>query len=316
MSFFNTTTEATINVNGTNLNALDIAKICSFGPKVVYFEGKDTFCSTNTVSAIIARYFGKDDAETDKIMDKLWGSGADSTDRAVLRQAATIIQEWATLKLYTCTVKTETSPSIKYVNWTKVQSMLGFEFSSDVMLRLAFVTCKRDELDNEWQFFGSGGRSFADTASIGILHAIQDAVNFEANAEREVREKMAMGYTTLDEIADNGWLKLTRIPLQDQEMLWRLIADCGIVPEPFTIYATGKNTGYGMFSCAKPSEVTERYDANQILTVVPTYRDACAFLRDIDAAWAFQRQRNQLQERIEQMEKDLVEAKSQLAKLA
>ena len=321
--FFKTNTTDTINVNGNPLTAMDIAKIAGLGNSRIAWCGSDTYISANKISNTLADFFTDNDADREQLADDLfmtvsWSYNGknerfEEQSAKVMRDAQSIILDWATARLYTCLKKGVVSES-RFINLDKLEAMLDVKLGDSVRERLSYVEVQKD-VDGDWVFDSATGRSYRENATVGILTEIADAVNLVESATKEALHFVRRGVTDFEEICNESYaLNIDRMPAGDIEDIKQAIADSGVTPQEYTAYFS---QSYNECQIAMSESVKGRWDYNEgcELKTFATYAEADKFREDFAKSYGVQKKRVKLTKELQAHQAHLDDLKSQLEAL-
>ena len=246
--FFNSSEIKTVTICGKTLNAKDVAKIVAFSNAgSIAWSGAETWVSPTRVTTILAKFFlGKNDEafeERQKLANELgakvatgyptYGEGYNEYFAEVINDAINWVSYWGGLKLYTCLRKNEDGS--RFIDVDKLEALLDFKLGDDVRERLTYVTAKKD--DDDWVFDSATGRAFRDTATVGILCEVQDAVNLVDSITQEAIHFVKRGVTTFEEIANESYaINIDRMTQGDIDDVVKAIKESGATPEEYTVF--------------------------------------------------------------------------------
>jgi hypothetical protein len=317
-NFFNSSDAKTVTVNGATFTAMEVAKVIAFGQKTIQWDGADTWIYPTAATNLLA-IFCTDEAgeEREQLIDELaakvttgyptGGKGFNEGFANVIDEAIEQVHKWGSLKLYTCLRKNEDGS--RFIDLDKLESMLGFSLGDSVRERLTHVQARKDE---DWVFDDATGRSFRDNATVGVLYAIQDAVNLVENVTKEALHFVRRGLTTFEEIANESYaINIDRMTQSDIDDVVQALNDSGVKAEEYTVFFSKQ---YNDAQCIETSRLNESwtYEPGDELTTFPTHAEAQDFVRAFCGSYRVQKKRAKLAKQIEETQQHLEQLKADL----
>lgn len=301
--FFNTTTTKTYTINTTKgefvFTAQDIAKVVAFGERYIAWSGADTWISAEAVADMLAVFCTDDGEERGQLRQDLrnkveiHGDSQDDALRAIIYDAREVLAQWGGKKLYTCLSKKSQGSEEKHINLDKLEATLGIELGDTVRERLTYVGVQKDS-DGDWVFETATGRSYRETATIGILSEIRDAVQFFPTMLKHVIGYAKQGYATFEEIAEASYsIDLERWTQSDEDDIKRALAEANVTPDRYSVYFT-KHIANGDFSVSVTEEVEERWDFGYTVAEFSTKTQAEQFARAANKNFRIEKKRQKL----------------------
>lgn len=319
--FFNTNTTKTYSISTTKgdytFTAQDIAKIVAFGERYISWDGADTWIASTAVADMLGTFCTEEGEERGQLRSLLcnkvdtWESEGDKDFRAIVNEARDILTEWGSKKLYTCLTKKIEGTDARHINLDRLEAALGIELGDTVRERLSYVTASKDS-DGDWVFESATGRAYRDTATIGILTEVRDAVQFFPTMLKHVIGYAKEGYTSFEEIAEASYsINLERWTQSDEDDIKRALIDANVTPDTYTAYYTK----HGDFSCGVASEVADRWDFGYEVAEFATKVEASEFAQQANKNFRFEKKRQNLAAQIEDMTEHVANLRAELAAL-
>ena len=318
--FFNTNTTKTCSIRTTkgdyNLTAQDVAKIVAFGERYIAWDGADTWIAAAAVADSLAIFCTEEGEERGQLRKELCNKVDSYTDeedkalKAIVNEARDILTQWGSLKLYTCLRKNEDGES-KYIDLDRLEAALGIELGDTVRERLSHVQAYKD-VDGDWCFDSATGRSFRETATIGILTEVRDAVQFFPTMLKHVIEHAKQGVATFEEIAEASYsIDLDRWPQGDIDDIKNALAEADITPDRYAVYYTKHNE----FSIGVSEDVADRWDFVEVIKEFATKQQAADFGTAANKNFSIEKKRQRIGRVIADTEEHLADLREQLAAL-
>lgn len=313
MDFFNNTPN-TFTIDSTQgrktFGAMDIAKVVAFGKRTIHWDGSDTWISRDAMAYMLADFCTQEGEERDQLrkqltdMTDLYTNTEDRDFINLLDEANRILLGWATSKLYTC-VKNG------HINLDKLESLLGIELGDTVRMRLSQVEAYKSS-DGDWVFNSASSKSYRETATIGVLTEIRDAVNFfEDNFERCIN-LAKQGYKTLEEMGEASYsIDLERWTCDDIDDMVDALKAANTQPDPYTVYLTRHYD----FSVCKSEDVEGQWDFQETIKEFDTHHEAVDFRTQANKCYAVQKKRNMFEKNIASLEEQLENARKEYAQM-
>lgn len=300
--FFNTTNNETYTIRTTTgdftFTAMDIAKVVAFGERYIAWDGANTWISAEAVADMLGTFCTEEGEERGQLRDDLrekadiYSSSKDEALQAIIYAARDILSVWGNAKLYTCLRKNADGES-KYIDLDKLEAMLGIDLGDTVRERLSYVTASKT--DEEWCFDSATGRAFRETATIGILTEVRDAVQLFPTVLKHCIGYAKQGLRTFEEMAAESYsIDIERMTQSDIDDLKQAIADADVQPDRYSVYLTKHND----FHISVTEEVTERWDFDQELANFATRQEAVDFRNAANANYRIQKKRVKLAQQI------------------
>ena len=319
--FFNTNTTKTYSIRTTKgdytFTAQDIAKVVAFGERYISWDGADTWIAPAAVADMLGTFCTEEGEERSQLRSLLcnkvdtWESEGDKDFRAIVNEARDILTEWGSKKLYTCLSKKFQGSDERFINLDRLEAALGIELGDTVRERLSYVTASKDD-DGDWRFDSATGRSYRDTATIGILTEVRDAVQFFPTMLKHVIGYAKEGYATFEEIAEESYsINLERWTQGDIDDIKQALADANVTPDTYTAYYTK----HGDFSCGVAVEVPNRWDFGYEVAEFATKVEASEFAQQANKNFRFEKKRQNLAAQIEDMTEHVANLRAELAAL-
>jgi len=221
------------------------------------------------------------------------------------------LTDWGSKKLYTCLTKKIEGTEERHINLDRLEAALGIELGDTVRERLSYVTACKDD-DGDWRFDSATGRSYRDTATIGILTEVRDAVQFFPTMLKHVIDYAKQGYSNFEEIAEESYsIKLDRWTQSDEDDIKRALADANVTPDRYTAYYTK----HGDFSHGVSEDVADRWDFAYSLAEFDTKAAAQEFAQSGNKNFRFEKKRQNLAVQIEDTVQRLADLQAELAEL-
>jgi hypothetical protein len=319
--FFNTNTAKTYSISTTKgdytLTAQDIAKIVAFGERYIHWDGAETWIAPSAVADLLAIFCTEEGAERGELRTLLtektdiYTDKEDKAFKSIVNDARDILTEWGSAKLYTCLRKKFEGSDEKFINLDKLETMLGIELTDAVRERLSHVSVTKDS-DGDWRFDSATGRSYRETATIGILCEIHDAVQFFPTMLKHVIEYAKQGFTTFEEIAEESFsIDLERWTQGDEDDIKRALAEANITPDRYTVYLTKHND----FGIGISEEVAERWDFVEEVTEFATKQEAADFRSAANKNLSIEKKRQKLSQAIKDAEEHLANLREEQSAL-
>ncbi len=307
--FFNTNTTKTYSIRTTKgdytFTAQDIAKIVAFGDRYITWSGLETWIAPGAVADMLALFCTEEGEERGQLRGQLcnkvdtWESDKDAALVDIIDDARNILSQWGGLKLYTCLSKKFEGSDEKYINLDKLEAMLGIELGDAVRERLSHVSVKKDS-DGDWVFIGATGVGYRETATIGILVEVRDAVQFFPTMLKHVLEFAKAGYETFEQImAASGSMNIARWTQGDIQDIKQALVDANVQPDRYTVYFT---TGH-YFASALCDAAEQRWDFDCEVSVFDTKKDADEFVRAANDNYRVEKKRQKLLAQLEDSRK-------------
>ena len=298
--FFNTNTTKTYGISTTKgdftFTAQDIAKVVAFGERYIHWDGANTWISSSAVADLLAIFCTDEGEERGDLRADLCEKTDIYTDKedkalqSIINDARDILTQWGSAKLYTCLRKKFEGSEEKYIDLDKLEALLGIKLTDAVRERLSNVSAIKDA-DGDWKFESATGCSFRDTATIGILCEIHDAVQFFPTMLKHVIEYAKQGYATFEEIAEASYsIKLERWTQGDEDDIKRALIEANVKPDNYTAYFTK----HGDFCCGVSEDVEDRWDFGYAVAEFPTKAAAQEFAQDANKNFRFEKKRQKL----------------------
>ena len=319
--FFNTNTTATYSIRTTKgdytFTAQDIAKIVAFGERYITWSGADTWIASGAVADMLAIFCTEDGDERGQLRQELCGKvdiytdNEDKAFKAIINDARDILQDWGSKKLYTCLSKKFGGSDERYINLDRLEAALGIELGDTVRERLSYVSVTKDS-DGDWVFESATGRSYRETATIGILEQVRDAVQFFPVMLKHVIGYAKEGYATFEAIAEESYsINLERWTQGDIDDIKQALADANVTPDTYVAYYTQ----HGDFSCGVAVEVPNRWDFGYEVAEFATKVEASEFASAANKNFRFEKKRQNLAAQIEDMTEHVANLRAELAAL-
>ena len=316
--FFNTKTPKTYTISTTKgeytFTAKDIAKVVAFGERHITWSGSETWIASSAVADMLAIFCTDEGEERGALRADLCEKADVYTDKedealkSIIYDARDILTEWGGAKLYTCLSKKFEGSEEKYINLDKLEAMLGIELSDTVRERLSHVSVTKDS-DGDWMFDSATGRAFRDTATIGILCEIRDAVQFFPTMLKHVIECAKQGCANFEEIAEQSFsIKLERWTQSDEDDIKRALIEADVTPDRYTVYLTRHND----FGIAISEEVADRWDFAEEVNEFATKQEAAAFRSAANKNLAIEKKRQKLAAQIADTKEYLANMQAEL----
>ena len=298
--FFTTNQASTYTISTTKgeftFTARDIAKVVAFGQRHIHWDGAETWIAPSTIADILATFCTDEGEEQGQLRQDLaertdiFTDKADKAFKNIINEARDIITEWGAAKLYTCLTKKIEGTDERHINLDKLESTLGVELGDTVRERLSYVTASKD-VDGDWVFDSAAGRSYRDTATIGILVEIRDAVQFFPTMLKHVIDYAKQGHATFEEIAEASYaINLNRWTQSDEDDIKRALIEANVKPDTYAVYVTKHND----FSVTLASEVTERWDFAELVAEFGTRVEAQEFASAANKNFRLEKKRQKL----------------------
>ena len=319
--FFTTTNTETYTISTTKgaftFTAMDVAKVIAFGERYITWDGADTWVSAEAVADMLAIFCTEEGEERgllrQELRDKVepYSDKADDYFKAIIYAARDIVSLWGAKKLYTCLTKKIEGTEYRHINLDRLEAALGIELGDTVRERLSYVTASKDE-DGDWRFDSATGRSYRDTATIGILQEVRDAVQFFPTMLAHVIEHAKQGLETFEEIAEASYsIDLDRWPQSDKDDIKKALVDANITPDRYAVYYTKHNE----FSIGVSEDVADRWDFVEVVNEFATKQEAVAFRSAANKNFSIEKKRQRIARVIADTEEQLADLREQLAAL-
>lgn len=319
--FFNTTNTETYTIRTTKgdftFTAMDIAKIVAFGERYISWDGADTWISAEAVADMLAIFCTEEGEERGQLRRSLnakvdiYTDGADEYFKAIIYAARDIVSLWGAKKLYTCLTKKIEGTEERHINLDRLEAALGIELGDTVRERLSYVTATKDD-DGDWRFDSATGRSFHETATIGILTEVRDAVQFFPTMLKHVIEHAKQGVATFEEIAEASYsINLSRWTQSDKDDIKRALAEANVTPDRYAVYYTKHNE----FSIGVSEDVADRWDFVEVVNEFATKQQASDFGTAANKNFSIEKKRQRIARVIADTEEQLADLREQLAAL-
>lgn len=319
--FFNTTNTETYTIRTTKgdftFTAMDIAKIVAFGERYISWDGADTWISAEAVADMLAIFCTEEGEERGQLRRSLnakvdiYTDGADEYFKAIIYAARDIVSLWGAKKLYTCLSKNIVNTEERHINLDRLEAALGIELGDTVRERLSYVTVTKGD-DGDWVFKSATGRSFRDTATIGILTEVRDAVQFFPTMLKHVTEYAKQGYSSFEEIAEASFsINLDRWTQSDEDDIKRALVEANITPDRYAVYYTKHNE----FSISVSEDVADRWDFLETVNEFATKQQAADFCRAANKNFTIEKKRQKLAAQIADTTELLANMQEELAAL-
>ena len=316
--FFNTNTTPTYSISTTKgdytFTAKDIAKIVAFGERYITWSGSETWISSEAVADLLAIFCTDEGEERGGLREclrskvEMHSDSQDEALRSIIYAARDILSQWGGLKLYTCLTKNIVNTEERHINLDRLEAALGIELGDTVRERLSHVTVSKDE-DGDWRFDGAGGRAYRETATIGILVEVRDAVQFFPDMLKHVIEYAKQGYATFEAIAEASYsIKLERWTQGDIDDIKRALLEANVTPDTYAVYYTK----HGDFCCGVTEEVASRWDFAYEVTDFPTKVGAQDFAQAANKNFRFEKKRQKLAAQIADTTEHLANMQAEL----
>lgn len=315
--FFTTTNTETYTIRTTKgdftFTAMDIAKIVAFGDRHIAWDGSDTWISSAAVADMLALFCTEEGEERGQLRQELcskvdtYTDKADDDLKAIINQARDIVTLWGSLKLYTCLSKKFQGSEERFINLDKLESMLGIELGDKVRERLTNVSATKD-VDGDWVFESATGRSYRDTATIGVLVEIRDAVNLFDDLLRHSIDIAKQGFSTFEEIARESFsIKIDRMTQGDIDDIVAALKAADLTPDRYTVYFTKHNE----FGLGISSEVADRWDFAEVVAEFATKKPAAEFRAAANKNYSIEKKRQRLLKVITETEQQLADLREE-----
>ena len=315
--FFNTNNTNTYTVRTTKgdftFTAIDIAKIVAFGERYITWSGSETWISASAVADMLAIFCTEEGEERGQLRTELCGKVDVYTDqedkafKAIISEARDIVTGWGSKKLYTCLTKKFQDSDERYINLDRLEAALGIELGDTVRERLSYVTATKDE-DGDWRFDSATGRSYRDTATIGILTEVRDAVQFFPTMLKHCIEIAKQGFTTFEEIAQESFsIKLDRWPQGDIDDMVAALKNEDLTPDRYTVYFSTHNE----FGMGISEEVANRWDFAYEVSNFATKKEAADFRSAANKNFSIEKKRQKLSSLISDAEQHLADLREE-----
>lgn len=316
--FFNTTNTETYTIRTTKgdftFTALDIAKIVAFGERYVQWDGTETWIASSAVADMLATFCTEEGQERIELSNDLcekvdiYTDKSDDDFKAIVHAARDIVSDWGSKKLYTCLTKKIANTEARHINLDRLEAALGIELGDTVRERLSYVSVQKD-VDGDWCFESATGRVWRDTATIGILCEVRDAVQFFPTMLKHVTEYAKQGYSTFEEIAEESWsIKLDRWPQSDIDDIKQALADADVQPDKYTAYFTK----HGDFCHGVSEDVADRWDFGYEVAEFDTKVEAQEFAQSANKNFKFEKKRQKLAAQIADTTEHLANMQAEL----
>ena len=323
MNFFNTNTAKTYTISTTKSNfvftAQDIAKVVAFGERYITWSGPETWVSAVAVADMLALFCTEEGMERGHLREALrskadtsfTSSDTDEAFRSIIADAQNILAEWGSAKLYTCLTKSAEGNQERRLNLDKLEAKLGIELGDEVRERLSLVTAAVGD-DGEWVFDGAAGRSFRDTATIGVLTEIRDAVQLLPTMLAHCIDYVKQGYKTFEEIAEASYsIHLDRWTQADIDSVKAALAEANVQPDRYAVYVSKCNR----FSIGVAQEVAGLWDFIEQVHEFATKQEAEEFCSTANENFSIEKKRQQLAVNIADATEQLEQLKAELEAL-
>lgn len=315
--FFNTNTTKTYSIRTTKgdftFTAQDIAKIIAFGERYITWDGSETWIASAAVADMLATFCTDEGEERGQLREELcskvdvYTDKEDKAFKAIVNDARDILVEWGSLKLYTCLRKNQVNTELRTINLDKLEDMLGIDLGDTVRERLSNVTASKDS-DGDWRFDSATGRSYRDTATVGILTELRDAVQFFPTMLKHCVAIAKEGYTTLEQIAEASYsIDLERWTNGDIDDMVAALANEDLTPDRYTVYYTKHND----FNISISNEVTERWDFVETISEFATKQEAADFRSAANKNFSIEKKRQKLMQTITDTEQRLADLREE-----
>ena len=301
--FFTTTNNETYTIRTTTgdftFTAMDIAKVVAFGERYIAWSGSETWISAEAVADMLGTFCTEEGEERGQLRDDLrekvdiYSGSKDEALQSIIYSARDILSVWGNKKLYTCLRKKFGGSEEKYINLDKLEAMLGIELGDTVRERLSNVSVTKS--DDEWCFDSATGRAYRETATIGILTEVRDAVQLFPTVLKHCIGYAKQGVRTFEEMAAESYaIDIERMTQSDIDDLKQAIADADVQPDRYSVYLTKHND----FHISVTEEVAERWDFDQELANFATRQEAVDFRNAANANYRIQKKRVKLAQQI------------------
>lgn len=301
--FFNTNTTKTYSVRTTKgdytFTAVDIAKIVAFGERYIAWDGADTWISASAVADMLAIFCTEEGEERGELRADLCTKVdvyADYTDKedkelqAIIYEARDILNAWGSKKLYTCLTKKVEGTDARHINLDRLEAALGIELGDTVRERLSHVTATKD-VDGDWCFDSAAGRAYRETATIGILTEIRDAVQFFPTMLKHCIGYAKEGYKTFEDIVEASFaINLDLWTQGDIDDIKRALAEANVTPDRYAVYLSKHND----FNTGIADEVVNRWDFVEQVNEFATKCEAKEFAKAANNNFRIEKKRQKL----------------------
>jgi hypothetical protein len=315
--FFNTNTTKTYSISTTKgdytFTAQDIAKIVAFGERYITWSGSETWISASAVADMLAIFCTEEGEERGQLRTELcakvdiYTDQEDKAFKAIINEARDVLVEWGSAKLYTCLAKKFQGSEERYINLDRLEAALGIELGDTVRERLSHVAVFKDS-DGDWVFDSATGRSYRDTATIGILTEVRDAVQFFPTMLKHCIEIAKQGFSTFEEIAEESFsIKLERWTQSDKDDMKRALAQEDLTPDCYTVYFTTHNE----FGMGISEEVASRWDFAYEVANFATKKEAAEFRSAANKNFSIEKKRQKLLSLISDAEQHLADLREE-----
>ena len=315
--FFNTNTTKTYTIRTTKgdftFTAMDIAKIVAFGERYITWDGADTWIASGAVADMLATFCTEEGEERFELRADLcekvdtYTDKSDEDFKAIVNEARDIVTEWGAKKLYTCLTKKVEGTDARHINLDRLEAALGIELGDAVRERLSYVTASKDS-DGDWRFDSATGRSYRDTATIGILTEVRDAVQFFPIMLKHCIEYAKQGYKNLDEIAEASYsVNLDRWTQSDEDDIKRALAEANVTPDRYAVYLSKHND----FSIGVAADVADRWDFVEQVNEFATKGEAQEFASAANSNYRIEKKRQKLMQAITDTEQHLADLREE-----
>lgn len=319
--FFNTNTTKTYTIRTTKgdftFTAMDIAKIVAFGERYITWDGADTWIASSAVADMLALFCTEEGEERGELRADLCAKVdvyADATVQedkelqAIIYEARDIVSAWGAKKLYTCLSKKFQGSDERFINLDRLEAALGFELGDTVRERLSHVTATKDS-DGDWCFDSATGRSYRDTATIGILTEVRDAVQFFPTMLKHCIEYAKQGHKTFEEIAEASYsINLDRWTQSDEDDMKRALAEANVQPDRYAVYLSKHND----FNIGVAAEVADRWDFLEQVNEFATKGEAQEFASTANKNFRIEKKRQKLATQIADTKEHLANMQAEL----
>lgn len=314
--FFNTNTTNTYSIRTTKgdytFTAQDIAKIAAFGERYIAWDGAETWIASAAVADMVAIFCTEEGEERGKLREELCGKvdsysyNANDEFRVIVNEARDILTQWGSLKLYTTLRKNEDGES-KFIHPDRLEAALGIDLGDTVRERLSHVQVFKDT-DGDWIFDSATGRSYRETATIGILTEIRDAVQFFPTMLKHCIAVAKEGHNTLEKIAEASYsIDLDRWPNSDVDDMVAALSNEDLTPDRYSVYYT-KHNEFGM---GISNEVADRWDFVEVINEFTTKQEAADFRSAANKNFSIEKKRQRLMKVITDTEQQLADLREE-----
>ena len=315
--FFNTNTVKTYSIRTTKgdftFTAQDIAKVVAFGKRYITWSGAETWVSAEAVADMLATFCTEEGEERGQLRKTLaesidpYAPQKDKAFKAIVNEARDILTQWGSLKLYTCLYKIVQGSDERFINLDKLEAMLGIDLGDTVRERLTKVSAFKD-IDGDWVFESATGRSYRDTATIGVLVEIRDAVNLFDDILAHSIEIAKQGFNTFEEIARESFsIKIDRMTQGDIDDIVAALKAADTTPDRYSVYYTKHNE----FGVGISEEVADRWDFVEVIAEFETKAPAVEFRGAANRNYSIEKKRQRIMKVITDVEQQLADLREE-----